>query len=85
MTALQTIEEKGNDGVRKLRLQKLAKGHPFMINSRDLPENQCYLEYPNGDIKLVSLKKEGKEFVIIQLLSPAEAQALRKRYHFPTL
>ena len=56
MTALQTIEQIGNKAVQKLRLQKLRSGHPFMINSKELEPNQCFLEYPDGTIQLVYLK-----------------------------
>jgi hypothetical protein len=37
MKQLQEIEKTGNAAVRKLRINKLKKGHPFMINSKDLP------------------------------------------------
>jgi len=56
VTALQIIEKVGNEAVQKLRLRKLRDGHPFMINSKDLRSNQCYLEYPDGSIQLVFLK-----------------------------
>ena len=85
MTALQTIEKIGNEAVQKLRLQKLSNGRPFMINSKDLETNQCYLEYPDGMIQLVYLKNAAKEFTIIRTLSPTEEQSLRKRYGFPRL
>ena len=80
MTALQTIEKIGNDAVQKLRLQKLHNGHPFMINSKDLEPNQCYLEYPDGSIQLVFLKNAAKEFTVIRTLSLSEELSLRSRY-----
>jgi hypothetical protein len=82
MTALQTIEKIGNEAVQELRLQKLRGGHPFMINSKDLESNQCYLEYPDGKILLVFLKNAAREFTVIRTLSLSEAAALRKRYGF---
>ena len=85
MTALQTIEQIGNNAVKKLRLQKLRNGRPFMINSRDLAPDQCYLEFPDGNIQLVYLKNSAKDFTIIRTLSLKEEQALRSRYHFPRL
>src|SRR5258708_12390560 len=85
MTALQIIEKIGNEAVQKLRLQKLRNGHPFMINSKDLKSNQCYLEYPDGTIQLVFLKNAAREFTIIRTLSSAEAELLRKRYPFSSL
>ena len=56
MTALQSIAKIGNDAVKELRLHKLRNGQPFMINSKDLKCNQCFLEYPDGTIQLVFLK-----------------------------
>lgn len=44
------MERTGNAAVKKLRITKLRNGHPFMINSEDLPGYQCYLEYPDGSI-----------------------------------
>ncbi|MBN9381108.1 MAG: hypothetical protein J0H74_10095 [Chitinophagaceae bacterium] len=85
MTALQTIEKMGNEAVQKLRLQKLANGRPFMINSKDLETNQCYLEYPDGKIQLVFLKNAAKEFTVIRTLSSVEEHSLRKKYGFPRL
>jgi hypothetical protein len=80
MTALQTLEEKGNKAIRRLRKQKFANGHPFMINSKDLKRYQCYLEYPNGSIYLVELIPSTKEFTTIRQLTPVEADFLRKKY-----
>jgi len=82
MTELKSIENRGTEAVRKLRRQKLAKGLPFMINSRELTTNQCYLEYPNGLIKLVRIAKSTRDFDVIRELSQSEAQVLRSRYRF---
>ena len=82
MTALQTIEQIGNEAVKKLRLQKLRNGRPFMINSRDLPTDQCYLEFPDGTIQLVFLKNAAKEFTVIRTLPLSEEQSLRRVYGF---
>lgn len=80
MTTLQIIEKTGNEAVQKLRLQKLRNGYPFMINSKDLESNQCYLEYPDGSIQLVYLKNASREFTRIRVLSPSEELSLRSRY-----
>jgi hypothetical protein len=85
MTALQTIEQIGNKAVQKLRLQKLRSGNPFMINSKELEPNQCYLEYPDGAIQLVYLKNAAKDFTVIRKLSPSEEESIRLKYHFPRL
>lgn len=80
MTTLQIIEKTGNEAVQKLRQQKLRSGYPFMINSKDLEPNQCYLEYPDGSIQLVYLKNAAREFTKIRTLSPSEEVLLRNRY-----
>jgi len=56
-----------------------------MINSKELETNQCYLEYPDGTIKLVYLKNAAKEFTVIRTLSSTEEHSLRKKYGFPRL
>ena len=80
MTALQTIGKIGTEAVQNLRLQKLRSGNPFMINSKDLEPCQCYLEYPDGSIQLVFLKKAAREFTVIRTLSSSEELSLRSRY-----
>src|ERR1035437_8716700 len=65
MMGVTIIEQCGIEAVRKLRLQKLQNGRPFIINSRDLPPSQCYLEYPDGEIVLAALPNHAKDFNII--------------------
>jgi hypothetical protein len=69
----------GTDAVKELRLQKLRNGLPFMINSDDLDCNQCYLEFPDGTIKLVFLATGAREFTTVRTLSANEARSLRAR------
>ncbi len=68
--------------VKKLRQQKLRAGLPFMINVKELASNQCYLEYPNGVIKLVSIISSTRDINVISELKPSEAKNLRKRLDF---
>ncbi len=82
MKTFHYLEQRGTEAVRRMRQQKLRSGYPFMINSKDLITNQCYLEYPNGSIKLVSIKKDAREFNIIRELSESEAHSLRVRHQF---
>jgi hypothetical protein len=81
MTELQKIEQKGNRAVQQLRKEKLSNGLIFMINTSDLPSNQCYLEYPDGSIKLVSVLTSSRDFAIIRKLSDTESRTLRLRYN----
>ena len=68
--------------VKKLREQKLRAGLPFMINVKELASNQCYLEYPNGTIKLVSIISSTRDFDIVAELNTSEANSLRERLNF---
>ena len=68
--------------VKKLREQKLRAGLPFMINVKELASNQCYLEYPNGSIKLVSIVSSSRDINIVSELNTFEANNLRKRLNF---
>lgn len=81
MEQLLDIERTGNAAVKKLRINKLNKGLPFMINSKDLPVYQCYLEYPDGSIVLVSLKKATRDFTLIRKLTKREKNTVRERYN----
>ncbi len=65
--------------IKKLRKEKLSKGSPFMINSPDLPSGQCWLEYPDGYIHLVTLSKSKMDFDIIKILSIQEADVLKRK------
>ncbi len=77
---LQNIERKGTAAVKRLRCQKLAKGVPFMINSKELPSGQCYLEHSNGTIQLVTLSKGTKDFDVIRELDLQETSRLRIKF-----
>ena len=56
-----------------------------MINSEDLPTDQCYLEFPEGTIKLVQLKQSAKDFTVLRTLSAEEEQKIRRKYNFPRI
>jgi hypothetical protein len=83
MIDVTIIEQCGTEAVRKLRLQKLQNGRPFIINSRNLPPSQCYLEYPDGEIVLAALPNHAKDFHIIHVLSEDENARLRRKYNLP--
>jgi hypothetical protein len=81
MSTLQNIEKRGTAAVRRLRRQKLEKGLPFMINSNDLPPNQCYLEFPDGSIQLAALAENKRDFDPIRVLSLTESSELRHKFN----
>ncbi|MFP5040852.1 hypothetical protein [Parasediminibacterium sp. JCM 36343] len=74
------IEKKGSDAVKKLRLSELQSGHPFMINAKDLPQRECYLEYPEGFIELVKLNNASQDFTVVRRLSTQESDDVRLQY-----
>ena len=82
MTALESkqMEQAGTDAVKKLRLEKFRKGIPFMINSNDLPNRQCYYEYPDGTVKLVTLSESGMDFITTRILSKEESAQIRQQF-----
>lgn len=75
------IEVLGNTAVRNLRQAKLLSGRPFMINSKELPAHQCYLEYPGGKISLMTLAPNNRDFLLIRDLSNTEATRIREQYN----
>ena len=85
MDSIKTTSKKGTDAVKKLREQKLRNGLPFMINSRELSSNQCYLEYPNGSIKLVTAVHSTRDIDVVRELTSDEANRLRRRFRFSSI
>lgn len=71
--------------VKKLREQKLRAGQPFMINTKELGTTECYLEYPDGAIVLVSAQPSKTDINILRKLSDDEAKGLRKKLSFAEL
>jgi len=80
MSIVEATSKQGTAGVRKLREQKLANGLPFMISAKELDDNQFYLEYPDGVIKLASVTHMHRDINIIRELSEAETELLRNRF-----
>ena len=78
---LKILENRGNNAVKDLRKAKFDKGLPFMINSADLPDNQCYLEYSDGRMVLVYLKStDARDFTFIRELSDSEKDTIRRKH-----
>ncbi|WP_026764033.1 hypothetical protein [Sediminibacterium salmoneum] len=82
MSIVKIASKKGTNAVKKLRENKLRSGLPFMINVKELSTNQCYLEYPNGSIKLITVVHSSRDIDVVRELSKTEATHLRKRFHF---
>jgi hypothetical protein len=77
MTRVQKLEQIGHKAILKLRLNKLGRGKPFMINSADLPSHQCYMEYADGKITIEQINESGNDFEVVRQLSAEETDKLR--------
>jgi hypothetical protein len=71
------LEQSGLLALQHLRRDKLKNGHPFMINSSKLPVGQCYLEFPDGTIQIVTLSRTKKDFEVVRELSIEEQTSIR--------
>ena len=80
MSEIEIIEKMGSDAVRKLRKLKLEAGKPFLIHSKDLPQQHSYMEFPDQSIKIVTVSSNKREFTIVNILSSNEVNTLRKKY-----
>ena len=76
---IKKLEKSGVRAVKMLRESKLKRGLPFMINSRKLPTDQCYLEYPDGSMVLVILSRKNSDFKVISEFSLEEGSLIRKQ------
>ena len=72
------MEQSAQRRIRQLRKKKLQQGLPFMISSDDLPAKQCYLEYPDGSIKIAEAGSSSSDFKIIEELDYFNVQLLRR-------
>ena len=85
MSTVKLTTKKGTNAVKKLRVKKLRSGLPFMINAKELASDRCYLEFPNGSIKLVTTIRLNNDFDVIRELTSVEANDLRVRFHFSSV
>jgi len=78
MSEIESLENIATKAVHRLRTETLVSGQPFMINVKGLPKNQCYLEFPDHTIQLVTFEKEKSDFVVVENLSSKDRERLRK-------
>jgi len=81
MSELEVLNKTGTDAVMRLRQRTLAAGEPFMINSKDLPDSQSYLEYPDHSISIVTVASDLHSFDTVRKLSDIEVQAIRRKFN----
>lgn len=77
MANVQQLEQIGHKAILELRLNKLSRGKPFMINSNNLPSHQCYMEYADGKITIEQINESRNDFEVVRELSAKEAAQLR--------
>ncbi|MFN8250839.1 MAG: hypothetical protein U0V75_03070 [Ferruginibacter sp.] len=73
------LEKAGAAAVKKIRYKNLTSGIPFMINSSDLPSRMCYLEYPDGSIKVATINNDRTDYEILSTVTISVAAAIRKK------
>lgn len=79
MSEIEALEDIATKAVHRLRAETLKSGQPFMINEKKLPSNQCYLEFPDHSIQLVTFLQEKNDFVTVRKLRTRDRDRLRKR------
>ena len=79
METSREFERIGIEAIKKLRRNRLSQGNYFMINLNSLPSDQCYLEYPDGIIKLAVYESDAKHFTIVRELENDESSSLRRK------
>jgi hypothetical protein len=72
-------EKSALKAIKLLRKKKLSQGLPFMINSDMLESHQCFLEYPDGSIKIVEANSKDQDFRIVFEYNSEAANDLRRR------
>lgn len=77
---LKRLENSANKAILILRKNKLKSGLFFMINSDQLPPDECYLEYPDGFITRVVLSRKHNDFKPLEKYSLKESDEIRKKF-----
>lgn len=73
------LHKAGLEAVKLLRKQKHQAGLPFMINSNTLDPHQCYLEYPDGSMKIVEANSQKTDFIIVEDVNPQFVMRIKKK------
>jgi len=85
MSNLSAIERKAREVIGKLRRETLQKGEPFMVYDNNLPPGRYYMEYPDGDIKIVAVSHQKNDFVVHEELDSNQVTDLRRRLELPAI
>lgn len=79
MRSLTEIEKKAQIAVKKLRIETLESGAPFMIYDKNLPKGKYYLEYPDGRMDIVTISRKLNDYVVEEKLKPGQAELIRSQ------
>lgn len=77
---IKQIEKSGRQAIIKLRKNKLNLGQPFMINTKDLPSSQFYLEHPDGHIEHTTITSDKTDFKTITKFTLKQSDLIIKKY-----
>lgn len=68
--------------IKKLRHDDLSQGHCFMIFDDELPEDQAYYEYPDGQINVEQIDKDNLDALreVVKTLTKKEIIALKNKH-----
>lgn len=78
MTAYN-LEKSARKAIQILRKKKLQNGYPFMIHSEMLDSKQCFMEYPDGRIKVVEASPTEQDFRIVLEYTLQDSKKLKKK------
>jgi len=81
MSNKEIIEQKAEKAILEIRKNALKNGTGFLIYDEYLPVGQYYMEYPDGDIKIVIPSTNRNIFIVHQELDSQTVLNLRKNYH----
>ena len=80
MKDIKIIEKRGRAALNLIRANALSNGKSFLIYDENLPIGQCYMEYPDGDIKIVKPSSKTFEFIVYQELDASTVLSLRQKF-----
>ena len=78
---LKKLEKSAMSAIKALRQSKFNNDQPFMINSKILPSDQCYMEYRDGSVIHVKLSRQQNDFKTITEFSPQQGLEIRKKFN----
>lgn len=79
MKAISDIETRAKEVIVQLRIETLKNNEPFMVFDESLPEGCYYMEYPEGDISIVTASRDKSDFIVQKELTASEIHQLRTR------